>query len=82
MTTVADEITLFSMRQVCELTNFSRPTLYAMVRKGAFPRPRTFGGPRSFRWIGSEIREWIASRPFANGGVYGGLDADEQGESQ
>ena len=76
MTTVADEITLFSLRQVCELTSFTRPTIYLMVREGRFPRPRSFGGPRSFRWVGSEISEWIANRPFA-GGVYGGPDADE-----
>ena len=78
MTTVADEITLFSLRQVCELTTFSRPTIYLMVRrKAAFPRPRTFGGPRSFRWVGREISEWIANRPVVTGGVYGGPDANE-----
>ena len=78
MTTVADEVTLFSLRQVCELVHFSRPTIYLMVREGRFPRPRNIGGPRSARWVKSEISEWIASRPLVVGGVYGYVANDDE----
>jgi predicted DNA-binding transcriptional regulator AlpA len=56
---------LLSMRQVIELTRYSRPSIYRLMKDEAFPRPwkMTPGGKVLFGE--SEVRTWLASRPRA-----------------
>lgn len=57
---------LLRRQEVEEITQMSRSTIYRLVRAGLFPAPRRVG-PRAVRWSASEITEWIAARPVANG---------------
>lgn len=79
MTTITDHLKLLTIRDVLAKTGMSRPTLYQRVKAGTFPRPRTLG-PRSQRWVSSEIDEWILNQPYVSGGVYGNLDAESETE--
>ena len=52
---------LLDRHQVCGVANVSYPTLWAMMRRGEFPRSRVLGGKSM--WILQEIEEWIAALP-------------------
>lgn len=43
-------------------TALSRATIYRMMERGEFPRPRRIGR-RAVAWPASEIEKWKASRP-------------------
>ena len=47
-----------------EITGLSRTTIYAMMARGDFPRPKKITG-KSVAWPESAIAEWLASRPLA-----------------
>ena len=79
MTTITDDLKLLTIQEVKAKTGISRPTLYQRIKAGTFPRPRTLG-PRSQRWISSEVDTWILNQPYVSGGVYGNLDAESQTE--
>ena len=51
------------VKAVC---TFSRKTIWLMERKGLFPRRRQLSAGR-VGWMGSEVLEWIKTRPVAKG---------------
>ncbi|MXX53845.1 MAG: AlpA family transcriptional regulator [Dehalococcoidia bacterium] len=59
---------LMTVRQVQKVTGLSRTTIYRLMDLEEFPRPvKISASGRAVRWIESEIEEWIASRPRAEG---------------
>lgn len=45
-----------------QLTGLSRSTIYALVAKGAFPRPVRLTA-KAVAWPESTVTEWLAQRP-------------------
>ena len=45
-----------------ELVGLSKSTVYALIRKGEFPRPFK-AGPQARRWSLREIEQWNAAQP-------------------
>ena len=60
------ESILLTRPEVQELIRLGRSSIYAWMRKGAFPLPLQIG-PGAVRWKRDEIESWIASRPRATG---------------
>lgn len=54
---------LLSIEQVREFVPVARSTLYALIAKGEFPKPRKMG-KRNF-WLQSDIQSFIAELPEA-----------------
>ena len=52
-------------RQVEELVQLSRSTIYAAVKAGTFPPPVRIG-VRAVAWRVSEIEQWLEARPLAS----------------
>lgn len=52
---------LICMRDVTEVTGFTRGWIYVLVREGKFPAPVKVG-KRAIRWRQSEVSDWISSR--------------------
>ena len=48
--------------EVISVTGFSASKIETMYRCGEFPEPRQIGA-RAIAWLGSEVDEWIRSRP-------------------
>ena len=48
---------------VSEAVHLSIPSIYRLMAKGLFPRPRKIG-LRAVRWRETDIREFLESRPF------------------
>ena len=44
---------------------YSRKTVWMMEKKGLFPKRRQLS-PGRVAWLGSEIKEWINTRPRVN----------------
>lgn len=59
---------LLTTRQVCELTQLSRATLIRRRARGLFPQPLVLG-TNQLRWLGAELRDWIAEQPRASSGM-------------
>ena len=55
---------LFRRRQVEELVQLSRSTIYAAVKAGTFP-PSIRIGARAVAWKTSELESWLEARPLA-----------------
>lgn len=55
------DIRLMAKSEVLAITGVSFPTVWAWMRKGAFPRSRIVGG-RS-RWLSSDIDAWLEALP-------------------
>ncbi|PPU15851.1 hypothetical protein XacyCFBP2565_08640 [Xanthomonas arboricola pv. corylina] len=51
---------LLRLRDVLERTSLSKSTVYAMIRRGKFPKPVHLGCTTT--WVESEIDGWITSR--------------------
>jgi prophage regulatory protein len=49
------------VKQVCERTGLSRPTIYNMMKAGTFPM-KTALGERAVAWLESEILTWMEAR--------------------
>jgi prophage regulatory protein len=58
-----DDDELWGFKTVIAKTGLSRSSLYGYVALGIFPRQRRLG-PRRVAWLASEVRAWIANRPF------------------
>ena len=43
-------------------TALGRSTLYALIKKGDFPKPVKLTGARAVAWSSHEVSEWIDSR--------------------
>ena len=52
-------------RQVEQLVQLSRSTIYAAVKAGTFPAPVRIGA-RAVAWRISEIEQWLDARPLAS----------------
>ena len=55
-------------RQVEQLVQLSRSTIYAAVKAGTFPAPVRIGA-RAVAWRVSEIEQWLEARPLASAPV-------------
>lgn len=53
---------MLRLSAVSERVGLSKPSIYRLIRDGAFPAPIQVG-PRAARWPESEIEAYIASRP-------------------
>lgn len=58
-------VRLLRRPEVEALTGLSRSTLYAMMERGAFPRPRRIG-QRAVAWDEAAIENWLVSRKEAD----------------
>lgn len=58
---------LLRRRQVEQLVQLSRSSIYAAVKAGTFPRPVRIG-ERAVAWLAVDIEEWIATRPASSCG--------------
>ena len=55
-------ITRFLRRPEVEVrTGLSRSSIYALMDKGEFPRPRRIG-KRAVAWVEQDIERWLAER--------------------
>lgn len=52
---------LLKLKIVTEVTGVSRSHLYALAKRGDFPKPVKLT-ERSSAWIESEVQDWIDSR--------------------
>ena len=52
--------------EVLEIAGISKSKMHQLVAAGDFPQPRRLG-PKTARWLLSEVHEWIDSRPNWNG---------------
>jgi predicted DNA-binding transcriptional regulator AlpA len=55
---------LLDINEVCELTNFSKPTIYRRVKLGEFPQPEKIKrsakrGPPANLWRKSDVQNWM-----------------------
>ncbi len=55
-------------KEVLHLTGISAATMYRLIAKGAFPKPKklTGDGGRAVGWGLHEIESWIESRGISN----------------
>ena len=53
---------LLTKKRVLEITTFSYPTLWGMMRRGEFPKALRIG-QQKVAWREDEVRQWIESRP-------------------
>jgi prophage regulatory protein len=67
------EVHLLTMHEVLVLTGMSRSSLYNRLRDGEFVRPIKIG-PRSVRFLASEVAAWVVAR-VAQRDLSGGGDA-------
>jgi predicted DNA-binding transcriptional regulator AlpA len=63
--TPADD--LLTMREVCAITRYSRPSIYRLIREAKFPHPLKLGAAKIV-FNAAEVAEWRKSRPRALGG--------------
>jgi len=52
-------------RQVEQLVQLSRSTIYANVKAGTFPSPIRIGA-RAVAWRLADVEAWLEARPLAN----------------
>ena len=52
--------------EVERIASIGRSAIYRGIDAGTFPEPVRVG-PRSVRWLLSEVLQWIASRPRSRG---------------
>ena len=50
---------------ITQITGLSLATVYRLVEKDRFPRPRRIGD-RAVAWVHSEVEEWADGLPVAN----------------
>ena len=53
---------LVTIDEVCRTTAMPKSSVYNRMQRGLFPKPLKVG-PRSVRWLESELENWMASRP-------------------
>lgn len=64
--TSAATIKILRVKDVCQLTGFSRQWIYELIRRGEFPKPAKIG-LRAVGWDSRIIEDWIINR-LQNGG--------------
>ncbi len=55
---------LLSLREVIEITSFSRSSIYGYIKKAQFPKA-VHVGQRKVAWIKAEIDAWVAGKVAA-----------------
>lgn len=60
-TASAIQIKILRVKDVCELTGFSRQWIYELIRRNEFPTPKKIG-VRAVGWDSREIEAWIINR--------------------
>ena len=70
---------LLTLHEVQDKCRLSRSTIYRLMREGRFPLPIRVG-PRAVRWLESEIDEYLAGRPRADGELVLSHSSDSQEE--
>jgi prophage regulatory protein len=60
--TAMEEKRFLRVAEVMKKVGLSQPTLWRMMKKGAFPKSRQLG-EGSVAWYEHEIDEWMESRP-------------------
>lgn len=60
MTTQADR-QIWRIKTVQQRTDLGRSTIYYLIQKGEFPKPRKIGA-RASGWDSLEVQAWIDSR--------------------
>jgi prophage regulatory protein len=58
--------------EVVRMVGFSRNTLYARIRAGAFPQPVALG-PQTSAFLEADIFEWMKSQAANNRGYCGAV---------
>ena len=58
------DLRMLTMREVCDLTHYTRTHIYRLEDEGKFPR-RIKIGPGRIGFRECEVREWLKSRPLA-----------------
>ena len=61
---LADDDRLLRRPEVELMTGLSCSTIYRLMSKGKFPRPKRIG-PQAVGWLISEIRQWMTDTPRA-----------------
>ena len=56
---------LIRRRQVEQLVQLSRSTIYAAVKSQTFPAPYRIGA-RAVAWLVSDVERWLEARPLAS----------------
>lgn len=56
------DLRILSMKDVCELTGYSRTHIYRLERVGRFPRRRKLGLAK-IGFLRSEVQDWIDNLP-------------------
>lgn len=56
-----DNQLVLDLRGVIELTTLSQSTIYAMAKKGEFPKQRRIGSHRVV-WLRSEVVAWLEAK--------------------
>lgn len=51
--------TLMRTSAVKQATGYSRSTIYALMKKGLFPKPFTLAGGGAVAWKSNDIQRWI-----------------------
>ena len=59
---------LLRLQQVMDRTGLGRSSIYAMARKGEFPKPIKIG-LRSSAWLENEIRDWVRDKILESRGI-------------
>ncbi|WP_419862451.1 helix-turn-helix transcriptional regulator [Candidatus Poriferisodalis sp.] len=56
-----DDLTIFRLPAVIELTSLSRSTIWRRVKEGSFPQPLRLGGTDSSArgWRKGDIEKWL-----------------------
>jgi prophage regulatory protein len=53
-------VNFLDLKQVMGKTRASRPYIYLLISRNAFPRPVKFGSRSA--WIETEVEEWMRAR--------------------
>lgn len=61
----ASDKALARRRQVEQLVQLSRSTIYAAVKAGTFPAPVRIGA-RAVAWRVADVEQWLEARPLAS----------------
>ena len=54
-----------TMKQVTELTRYSRPSIYRLIKHAGFPHPLKMAPAGKILFRGKEVAEWFSNRPRA-----------------
>lgn len=56
---------ILRLAEVCRRTGLSRTTIWRLVKRGEFPRPRHLT-KSAVGWLERELNDWVESRPAAD----------------